>query len=65
MEKTKFATNTLIRSVWITLSSSVILFNKHLLDYANFRELPSPSHATSPICDSDHSILSLQASLSS
>ncbi|KAJ6115558.1 sugar phosphate/phosphate translocator [Penicillium sp. IBT 18751x] len=24
-------------SVWITLSSSVILFNKHLLDYANFR----------------------------
>ncbi|KAJ5728511.1 sugar phosphate/phosphate translocator [Penicillium malachiteum] len=24
-------------SVWITLSSSVILFNKYLLDYANFR----------------------------
>ena len=25
-------------SIWITLSSSVILFNKHLLDYKNFRE---------------------------
>ncbi|KAJ5648182.1 sugar phosphate/phosphate translocator [Penicillium lividum] len=24
-------------SIWITLSSSVILFNKYLLDYANFR----------------------------
>ncbi|KAJ5888165.1 sugar phosphate/phosphate translocator [Penicillium taxi] len=24
-------------ATWITLSSSVILFNKHLLDYANFR----------------------------
>ncbi|BCR93685.1 uncharacterized protein AKAW2_10731S [Aspergillus luchuensis] len=23
--------------VWITLSSSVILFNKHILDYAQFR----------------------------
>lgn len=26
-------------SVWITLSSSVILFNKHILDYAQFRKL--------------------------
>jgi hypothetical protein len=25
-------------TAWITLSSTVILFNKYLLDYANFRE---------------------------
>lgn len=25
-------------STWIALSSSVILFNKHILDYAQFRK---------------------------
>lgn len=28
----------MVFSVWITLSSSVILFNKHILDYAQFRK---------------------------
>ena len=38
-----------IGSVWITLSSSVILFNKHLLDYAQFRKSPGKLGSDSTI----------------
>lgn len=34
--------NGLTASVWIALSSSVILFNKHLLHYANFSKSAIP-----------------------